>query len=288
MIYREGRLVSSYTQLDCFINCNYNWYLKYIEKQKSTLRSKHLEYGICVHETLEIYLNMKKNGINVGMPELCEIYEDNFEGRDIPFDTYEEELEAKYKGIEMIQHIYNPVTELDLMIGGNFEILGVEMPIEVEIEMPKDWFYRYVDNDSVVQVIEDRIVTVIGFIDLVIRTEQGIIVIDHKSGKTLYTKEKLNSNLQFPIYAMHILKMFGELPYKCIYNFTRLAKAQEVVIDNNRIEEAKKLITVTLVEMSTLKNDASPSYLCYWCDWGVYNENICKYSSKFKPKVKGV
>lgn len=279
MIYKNGRMVSSYSQIDKYLQCPYSWYLKYIEGNKSEQRSKHLEYGLAVHETLEYYFKKRKEDNEVSLDEMLDIYNLFFDMHDIPFDDEAERQKCYDEGVNCLKRLYIPINELDNLLAGDIKILGVEMDLDLPISVPE---FEIVLPDGEIKKFSE--VYIIGFIDLVLKTDEGIIVIDHKSGSTLFDKDKLAHNLQFPIYAMAVKKAFGVLPVRSYYNFTKLHKWQEVVVDEDRLIEAEKEIVKVFKKMGKTKHTAKPSYLCYWCDWSKYKEAICKFSSDFKPK----
>ncbi len=292
----EGyRLVTSYSQIDKYLQCPFSWFLKYIEKIRADIKAKALEYGLAVHETMEFYFEMANLGVFVPHGELVKFFYKKFKDHEIPFDSEDEEKEYFKEGVVAIDRIYNPVNEVEkIMVDPDTEILGVEEDFELEIELPSPIKVAYIDEDGNPQILETDKVYIIGFIDLVLRTKEGIVVVDHKSGKTLFSKDKLEENLQFPIYAMAILEKYGELPVRSFYNFTKLHKHQvlvlekvsekDVVLDEARLIRSKTEIIGVFKKMNKPKHTAKPSFLCYWCDYSVHKLNVCKRSSDFKPK----
>ncbi|MGE6227589.1 RecB family exonuclease [Paenibacillus chitinolyticus] len=292
----EGyRLVTSYSQLDKYLTCPFSWFLKYIEKIQSDIKAKALEYGLAVHETMEFYFEMQKLGVFVPQGELVKYFFKTFKEHEIPFDSEDEEKDYYKEGIIAIDRIFNPVNEVErVMVDPENVILGVEEDFELEVELLSPIQVAYIDDAGHPQILEADRVYIIGFIDLVMRTKEGIVVIDHKSGKTLFDKHKLAENLQFPIYAMAILKKYGELPVRSYYNFTKLHKCQVLkleaksekdhVLDEARLIRSKAEILGIFKKMNRPKHTAKPSFMCYWCDYSKHKLNVCKRSSDFKPK----
>lgn len=312
MVLREGRLVTSYSQIDKFSKCPYNWELKYIDGIDIEVKSKHLEYGLAVHEILEhIYKTIQSNQnnflIDTGMEEPKELDIDEIKSmflqvlkeREVPFDSEEERTEWTNAGLDMIDSLLLKETEFSKMMLES-EILGVELPFELPIEiMP----VNIIDPETGEANTYDT-VWIIGFIDLVLRTPEGIVIIDHKSGGKKFDKAKLRTDLQFPIYAMAIKHIYGELPVKAYYNFTRLGIYQEVKIaevvtpemeekmDKRGAkeiyclspEDAEREIRQIFQKMSCSERPANPSPLCYWCDYGYHLYGICTKSSQWQPK----
>lgn len=295
MRYKEGRLLSSYSQIDMFLQCPYRWYLQYVLGKRVEGRYKALEYGSAVHETLEVYFDNKQKGAPTPKDELIEIYDIMFDMHRIPFDNEEEKKLFHHEGLVMINRLYSPVNEMDkLLSSDDVEILGVEMELDLEFPI-KPVFRTSIDENGEEQEEEFETAHIVGFIDLVLRTKDGIIIIDHKSGKNMFKKDKLETNLQFPIYAMAVMEKFGEMPHKCMYNFTKVHDYQEVIVDEKRIQESRKEIIKILNKMGHPRLDidgspkftAKPQFLCGWCDYSSKGIDICephrKYS-KFRGK----
>lgn len=298
MVLREGRLVSSYSQIDKYLQCPTNWEFKYIDGINFEIKSKHLEYGLAVHETLEAIFDYLKGG-NFMDFNMSAYYKEMFttliDCREVPFDSEQEKEEWINCGLEMIDSLLNQGSEFEKMLM-NSEILGVELPFEVPIEiMPIE-----IEDEETGETNTFDTVYIIGFIDLVLKTPDGIVIIDHKSGGKKFAKGKLRTNLQMPIYAMAIKELYGELPVKAYYNFTRIHEVQEVIIVENVLPEmelamdkrgakeiyclspddAEREIRHVFFKMNSGNHNANPTPLCYWCDFS----GICAKASKWKPK----
>ena len=261
MILKDGFLCSSYSQIDLYERCPYQWWLKYVQQSQSNIASKHLGYGLAIHETLELFFKMHCNGELPPYDVMVSMYYHFLNVHSIPYDSYEEEMEWTMEGLLMLERLYNPKNELEKLMT-TAKIIGVEKSFVVPLHG----------------------VNIIGFIDLVLKTYDGIIVVDHKSGKKMFDKSKLNDNLQFPIYAMAIKNEYGELPVKNYYNFTKVHNLQEASVTEQKIKEAELRISKIFKKMSKKKHTPKPCALCYWCDFSKYKMNICTYSSDWKPK----
>ena len=314
MILRNGRLVTSYSQLDKFIKCPYNWELKYIDKIDIDVKSKHLEYGLAVHEVLEhVFNTIKHNQGNemilagleepkeVSLGEAKEMLINLITEKEVPFDSPEEKETWIEAGFKMLEDLMNKETEFhELMMDS--EIIGVELPFELPIDiMPME-----VLNPVTGEMETHDTVWVIGFIDLILRTPEGIVMIDHKSGSKKFDKAKLRADLQFPIYTKAIMHIFNELPVKAYYNFTKIHDFQQVLITEEITPEmeavmnkrgpkeiycmtpegAEREIRQVFAKMAMPEHPACPTPLCYWCDYGYHLYGICTKSSQWQPKSK--
>lgn len=131
-----------------------------------------------------------------------------------------------------------------------------------------------------------------------------MVVVDHKTSKKKFDKNKRRNNLQIPIYFMAIKDKYGEYPKSGIYNFTKLnsfqeslfskkvTPEQEQLMDKRNPKEiwakdpetSRKEIIQTFKDMNNKKarQIANPSPLCHWCSY----KSICKDASHWKPKEK--
>lgn len=282
------RLQTSYSQIDKYLSCGMSWYLRYVESIKSTEKQKALEYGLATHESFEFFFEMRDLGIDLTEDGIKDDFISRFNVRDIPFDSEEEKEDNLKQGLIAMERLFRPVTEVEkLMVADTTEIIGIEKDFELIIRLPKPIEVAYTDKEGNEQIHESDEVYVIGFIDLVLRTPEGIVVVDHKSGKTKFDKDKLAHNLQFPLYCLAIYEIYGEYPIACFYNFSKIHLSQKVVIDEERMEQCKKECVKVFKKMGKpekSKHACKPSFLCYWCDYSKHKMDICEKSSDFKPK----
>lgn len=148
----------SFSRLNSFYNCPYEWYEKYIMCQYGE-SSFFSEFGICCHETLERYAKGE-----ITLFELSEEYENAFEKivkHEAPPNKYVDIKQSYFeKGLDYFDNI-----DLDLE---NYEILGVEKEVRFKVD----------DKDF------------IGYIDLLLKEKETgkIIILDHKSASIKFLK----------------------------------------------------------------------------------------------------
>lgn len=313
MILKNDKLYSSYSQIDNYLQCPMKWYLDKVMKLKEDMPNKHLLYGLVIHEFLEELFNTKmvhedifKNKYNIKeatVEEYKNAIKKKLDNKNIPLVTEYERNEYYNQAFEMINYLYY-VEDYFTKLLYNSEIIGTEVPFDLEIEIPSK---KYFDENGDIIIIDT--VHLVGSIDLVLRNETGIIAIDYKSSSKKFDKQKLKKNLQFPIYSLAIKQEFGEYPVENYYFFSKLQEYQKVLftqeltpeqeaIMNKKnskeiyslpLDEATKAIKKVFNEMSTYQTDKNkprpcPSPLCYWCEFGKHNNNICKGSSDWQPK----
>lgn len=238
-----------------YLQCPRRWKMKYIDNMRFDHKVKHLEYGLAVHETYEKFFADQPE-----MGELIDYFKKNSEEREIPFDSPVEEMEFMMEAEIAFNALYDPQSDIEKLMVES-EIVGIEEDFEYELDG----------------------VTILGFIDLIVRDDMGLVCIDHKSGKPIKA-DKLKTDWQFPIYAMAIKEKYGEYPYAYYYNYPRFHDFKRVTIPESRIELTKEEIKKTFKKMARKSHSAKPTPLCYWCDYGKYHGGQCKASSNWKPK----
>lgn len=283
MILKNDKLYTSYSQLERYLKCPYSWKLRYIDGIKEEIKNKHLDYGNIIHSTFEFifsyYLNLGE------LPPRLVAYkefEDNMKKYDLKCDNEIEFNEWFDLGYGAIEDIYDKRGIYKQILDPETEIVGVELPFELPISIPER---EFVTEDGEI-VVKDE-VYIVGYIDLLVKTPEGYIMIDHKSGGKKFDKKKLRNDLQFPVYALAVKEMFDEYPIKGYYNFTKLGVQQEVLFSNRVTEEMNesmdkrspdkiyfkdpksslKEIRLILKHMYEKKYEPKTSYLCNWCDF---------------------
>ena len=293
MILRNNEIYTSYSQLNRFINCPFSWQLRYIDGIKEEGKSKHLDYGNIIHLTLEfIYDFAQSFDEKPPLSDTQDFFEEKVLELDLQCDTEEEFNDWIDKGLDMIDSVYSNEGIYELI--RDSEIVGVELPFRVQVETP---MREYTNKDG--EFLESDTVTIVGFIDLVLKTDEGYVVIDHKSGGRKFDKKKLRTDLQLPIYGKAIFEMFGEYPVYGYYNMTRLGLAQRVIytervtLEMNEIMDkrspkdiycldpidAMQQVRQLFTEMYQKTHKGTPSFLCGFCDY----KEMCSYvKSGFK------
>lgn len=252
-----GIMTWSFSRLNSFYNCPYEWKLHYIE----CLEPEHGffdEYGSFMHKILEKYAKGE-----LSLFELNKYYEENFNDEiphDAPPNNYVDLRQSYYdKGLEYLNNI-------DLLLD-EYKILGVEKKVEFQIG-GKDF---------------------VGYIDLLVREKKTnrIIIIDHKSSSIKILK---NGNIsktdqehfkafkrQLYLYSIPIIKEYGEVS-KLKWNMFKDQKWIEIPWVKEEYDEAIKWAedTLDLIANETmwLPNNSSYYYCNYLCG---QRNNACEY-----------
>lgn len=273
----------SYSQIDTFHQCPRKWTYRYIDDLRFNEQNIHLDYGSAVHKGLEsAFLELKDNNklSDQDMLQVVETLSRDYQYGDSQEELYRFAIEDMKRLINY-QGFYEKIKDK--------EIVGVED--EFDLKIPTMFCGEEVE------------INIKGYIDLIYRdSDNKLVVVDHKTSKKKFDKNKRRTNLQIPIYFMAIKDKYGEYPKSGIYNFTKLNTFQEqlfttkVTQEQNELmdkrkpkeiwskdpEDSRKEIIQTFKDMNNKKarKTAKPSRLCFWCDY----KTICSSASNWKPK----
>lgn len=205
----------SFSSIKLFETCKYAFYLKYIEDNDEEPNA-FSQHGSLVHSILERYFNGELYAF-----ELADIFE----------KEYETAVTEKFPFFAMYKGFYEKTLEyLQNFDGIDGEVLGVEQKFDTTISG-----YKF-----------------IGFADLIIRDDKGIVIYDHKShGKWKSKKERAEYFRQLYIYAYCVKELYGELPYKLVFNRFRIPDEplDEELFNKNDYNSAIKWFTDSIDEI---------------------------------------
>lgn len=246
----------SFSRLNSFYNCPYEWYLHYIDCNNSE-SGFFGEYGSFIHKILEKY----EKG-ELSLFDLNQYYEDNFHNEiphDAPPNKYVDIKQSYYdKGYEYLSNI-----DLDL---DAYNILGVEKKVEFEI-LDKPF---------------------IGFIDLLLQDKNTgeITILDHKSASIKILKSGkisksdqdhfLEFKHQLYLYSIPIIKEYGSVS-KLKWNMFKDQKWIEISWDKFEYDDAIQWAenTIKLIEDEKEWRCKQDYYYCnYLCG---QRNNACEY-----------
>lgn len=248
----------SFSRLNSFYNCPYEFYLHYIECNPSE-SNFFGEYGSLLHSILEKYAKGE-----LSLFELNQYYEDHFNEsirHDAPPNKYVDIRQSYYdKGMDYFDNI-----DLDLEA---YAILGVEKKVEFELFGKK----------------------FIGFIDLLVKdkTTDEIIIIDHKSASIKILKNGnisksdqahfLEFKRQAYLYSIPIIKEYGKVD-KLKWNMFKDRQWIEIPWKENEYDEAIQWVDTTL-NLIGKEKEWLPSPDQYYCRYlcGQRN-NACEYKA---------
>ena len=247
----------SFSRLNSFYNCPYEWKLRYIDCNKSE-NGFFGEYGSLIHKILEKY----EKG-ELSLFELNDYYEEHFSENvphDAPPNKYVDIKQSYYeKGIDYFNNI-----DLDL---DKYEVLGVEKEVRFQIA-EKDF---------------------VGYIDLLLKEKETgkIIILDHKSAsiKTLKNGKVSKSDQehvrefirQLCLYAIPIIEEYGhvdELWWNLFKDRNWLKMPFKKEDYDEAIQWAKDTLALIENEREWLPNNSSSYYCSYLCG---QRNHACEY-----------
>lgn len=246
----------SFSRLNAFYTCPYEFYLHYIECNKAS-ENFFGQFGSFIHSILEKYA---KGELNIF--EISQYYEDNFDKEitePAPPNKYVDMRQSYYdKGLDYLDNI-------DLILE-DYKVLGVEKKIEFEI-------MEY---------------NLVGYIDLLLQDKEGnIIVLDHKSASLKFKKngEISKSDLQhftdfkrqLYLYSMAIINEYKKPPKYLWWNMFKERKHIKIDFNDDDYNEAVSWAknTIKLIEDETMWLPNPNQFYCrYLC--GMRN-NACEY-----------
>lgn len=111
--------------------------------------------------------------------------------------------------------------------------------------------------------------TIRGRYDLVVRDDQGVGIVDHKSSQVAdarRAREKARDSLQLQIYSLAFQAETGSLPDRVALHFVDSGLMGSITPDPARLERARDLVARAAEGIRSRQRDATPGYpACSWC-----------------------
>lgn len=282
--------VFSYSKMEVFKNCPFQYDLKYNQKKYSNDTTIALELGSLCHYILELKGKMLLT--DKGVIDYNKLNEITRCGK----------KEEKLLGVTDLKKKYFELWyEPDNASGVTYEekMKTFDKVLHEEMEFDEEWVPYLFEHEF--SFVWDNRIIIKGFIDRVdvIRNENDEIeafrVIDYKTSKKVFDKSKLATSLQFGIYALAILNEFGEIPEEYLYRFILIDDWQQALTKGweKRLIKAIDNILDKIDECD--KNQSykpCPTPLCHWCNYSGTNPDAhqfkedCIYYSLWTPTRK--
>lgn len=296
---RKRLPVFSYSKMEVYKNCPYQYNLKYNQKKFTDDTSIALELGSLLHYILE----QKGKMLTRNTGSLFEQPFVNYEWLGELMFNGVTETDEKTKehlfGINALKKKYFETWyEKDNASGMTYEdkmqvfdkVLHNEMEWSYENEFWRPYLFEY----EFEFVWHDRAI-IKGFIDRIDKKDEEYQTIDYKTSKKVYDSSKLATSLQFGIYALAILNDFGVLPSQSKYRFILLDETQSALTkgwEKRLIKALDSIFDKIDADDKAGIYKPSPSPLCHWCNFCSHNPDAtdykfdCEYFSLWTPDNK--
>lgn len=278
----------SYSKMDVFKNCPFQYNKKYNEGMYTSDTSIALELGSLCHYVLEQKGKMIVSGQEIDYGMLQGILQNGVTVTD-------EKTKEQIPGVIQLKKKYFDIWwENDNASGMTYEekMLVFDKVLHKEME-DDDWIPAYFELPF--EFVWDNRVIIKGFIDRIDTRNGDFRTVDYKTSKKVYDSSKLATSLQFGIYALAILTNFGVLPTESKYRF--------ILLDNNQYALTKgweKRLIKALDKIFDQIDDCeqkglwkpNPTPLCHWCNFCKHNPDAhefkdeCEYFSLWTPVNK--
>jgi len=259
----------SFSQLAAFGNCPLQY--KFAHVLRVPVRGKAVfSFGKTIHNTLYDFVKLVDRGKNtvqsdlfgsdkkekqknkdLNLPNLVELYKKNW--IDDWYESKNQKQEYYKLGQKIIKGFYEKFIQEQPKI---FRING-DPALEISFR------FKVAGN------------TLIGKIDRIDQIQEGIEIIDYKTGKY---KEKLSSEnkQQLLIYQMAAEQALGLKPVKLSYYYLEEGKKTSFLGNDQDKEKQKQEITTMAEKIKSSNFDANPGWNCKFCDF----RDICNYAQK--------
>ena len=291
--------VFSYSKMEVYKNCPYQYDLKYNQKKFTDDTSIALELGSLLHYVLEQKGKMltQKTGSIFDYPVVDYEWLDKIMLNGVT-ETDEKTKEHLLGINDLKKKYFETWYEKDNASGMTYEdkmqvfdkVLHNEMEWSCENEFWRPYLFEY----EFEFVWHDRAI-IKGFIDRIDKKDEEYQTIDYKTSKKVYDSSKLATSLQFGIYALAILNDFGVLPSQSKYRFILLDETQSALTkgwEKRLIKALDNIFDKIDADEKAGVYKPSPSPLCHWCNFCSHNPDAtdykfdCEYYSLWTPDNK--
>jgi RecB family exonuclease len=261
--------VYSYSRINTFKNCPYQYKLQYIDKIKTEIEGIEAFLGTCIHETLEkLYSDLILSKMN-SADELLEVYNQKWD-------------EKWHDNIKIVRKE---------MTSGDYRHAG-EMAI-------KEYYSHYHPFDKTKPLWTERRVMITlgddnyklqGFIDRLDRRPDGILEIhDYKSSRKLPMQHELDKDPQLALYQLAVEEAYPEVKgVELVWHYllfdTELRSTRDQAQLDNLMSEYRSFIDEIEKTTNFTMNETS---LCDWCGYWEYcpsKKHMVKIESLLEPE----
>ena len=234
----------SFSAVENYTTCPLQYKYKYVLKLP-TLPSHALSFGTTIHDTLrDFHTKLMFNG-DISLEELLHTYENNWqplgymneEHRNIRFESGRSLLEKYYN-----KHKSDSVKHIALEKWFNLNLGGVQ--------------FR-------------------GRIDRIDELDEGVEIIDYKTGATK-TQKEVDKDNQLALYAIAAEEALKLKPKLLSLYFVEEGVKVSTTHTPEELEQAKKTVINVVERLKKGDFEATPGMHCTWCDY----KEICPFAYK--------
>lgn len=138
----------------------------------------------------------------------------------------------------------------------------------------REWCVKFDENLNADDSLTQKSAKLIGYIDRINATENGIELIDFKTGK--YKDPRWQDFEQLTIYSIYMFSKYPTLSdLKLRYVYVEHSKENSKIISRNEADFEKTILSKTLMGIENAKEyPKKPQKLCEWCEF----KGVCKPS----------
>lgn len=190
---RDGLHVSI-SQVKGYLRCPKQYELRYVRGLKPAFVPVPLVFGIGIHAALsQYYEGLRTSSTPPALAELVAVFQHRWsEGQEGPVPIQPEHDD---KGVDHIQRGTAMLAAFHTAAGalGRVKVEGTEVPFKVDLHDP--------DTGD---LLEERLV---GAFDLVVREEERLVVIEHKTSARRWSQDQLSHDIQVSGYKLAAQKL---------------------------------------------------------------------------------
>lgn len=281
----------SFTALDTYKNCPYNYFLRYMSGNRANESTIALGIGSILHKGRELVSQALMRGEKPDYEAIKQVVMEGWNGTDKSGSGAEIIL-----GINMLKSMFwedwirpeEGIPSYDERLKTYFEHLNDD-------EKDEEW--RVIGTEQSFEVpFEDA--TLFGFIDKIEENKEGQLrITDYKSSKKVYDSKKLVTPLQGYIYWLAVQDMYPDREIESFwYDFIMLGVKRQGGT-KGWLDRSRKQLTKLLSDIRDDRESGiwkpKPTPLCYWCSYCVNNptadkktRDLCPYYSLWMPERK--
>jgi len=240
-------LTLSFYQIDDYLTCPLKY--KYVNILRVPIMEHHtVIYGRAMHEAVGRYFQVKLNGKDMGLDELLDVFERNFDPQGFLDQAHQEE---------------------------RFRIGRLALTKFWHAEEEKKSHPKFIEKEFAFPFEDNRIT---GRFDRIDEEEGGVVIMDFKTSEINTQKDadkRVKESKQLLLYSLAYQNIFGILPKKVALYFLESGIIGSSTVEEEDLEKLKEKIREVASGIRAQDFGAKPTYMA--CSFCAYNQ-ICPYA----------